>query len=92
MRITTLGTSHGDHTYCRFNSSTLFESGNRLYLFEAGAPANGLLVRAGKDVCSIKAVFITHMHEDHAGGLPGLIKSLLKYAQPGQHTLLKRIV
>ena len=24
MKMITLGTSHGDFTYCRFNSSTLF--------------------------------------------------------------------
>ena len=86
MLITTLGTSHGDHTYCRFNSSTLIESQWRTYLIDAGAPVNGLLVRAGKDVHEIKAVFITHMHDDHVGGLSGLIKSLIKRPNMGQKT------
>jgi ribonuclease BN (tRNA processing enzyme) len=86
MVITTLGTSHGDHTYCRFNSSTLFEIGNSLYLIDSGAPVNGLMVRAKKDFGKVKAVFITHMHDDHVGGLPGLIKTLLKYPANGQHT------
>lgn len=88
MVITTLGTSHGDHTYCRFNSSTLFEIGNANYLIDAGAPVNGLMVRAKKEFGKLKAVFITHMHDDHVGGLPGLIKTLMKYPVEGQHTYI----
>lgn len=86
MQITTLGTSHGDSTYCRFNSSTLFNIGGNLYLFDAGAPVNALMSRAQEDFRCLKAVFITHMHDDHVGGLPGLIKTLLKYPGDSQHT------
>ena len=86
MRITTLGTSHGDATYCRFNSSILFELAEGSYLIDAGAPVNALMIRKGKRITSLKAVFVTHMHDDHVGGLPGLVKSLIKYPQPGQHT------
>jgi len=86
MLITTLGTSHGDPTYCRFNSSTLFELRGNSYLIDTGAPVNALMIRKGKKLNSLKAVFITHMHDDHVGGLPGLIKSLIKYPEPGQHT------
>lgn len=88
MRITTLGTSHGDHTYCRFNSSTLIEIGERSYLIDAGAPVGALLIRAGKETSTLKAVFVTHMHQDHVDGLPGLIKALVKYPQDGQHTTI----
>lgn len=86
MRITTLGTSHGDHTYCRFNSSTLFEIGERSYLLDCGEPVNGLMTRAGKPFGQLQAVFVTHMHEDHVGGLPDLIKALVKRPRPEGHT------
>ena len=86
MHITTLGTSHGNHTYCRFQSSTLFEIGERAYLLDAGAPVAALMIRGGKDFDRLKAVFITHMHEDHVSGLPGLIKALLKYPKDEKHT------
>ncbi|MBT3380539.1 MAG: ribonuclease Z [Lentisphaerae bacterium] len=78
MRITTLGTSHGDHTYCRFNSSTLYEIGDQSYLVDCGEPVNGLMIRANKPFGQLQAVFVTHMHEDHVGGLPDLIKALVK--------------
>ncbi len=86
MLITTLGTSHGDHTYCRFNSSTLVEVAGRSYLVDAGAPVEALMIRAGKAFAELKAVFVTHMHGDHVFGLPGLIKALIKQGKPGQHT------
>jgi ribonuclease BN (tRNA processing enzyme) len=86
MKIITLGTSHGDPTDCRFNSSTLFEIGDALYLIDAGAPVNALMIRRELILQNVKAIFLTHMHEDHVGGLPGMIKSLVKYPFSEQHT------
>jgi len=86
VQIITLGTSHGDPTLSRFNSSTLFKIKEKLYLIDAGAPANALIIRKGLPLQKLKAVFITHMHEDHVGGLPGVIKSLIKRPETGQHT------
>lgn len=86
VKIITLGTSHGDPTYCRFNSSTLLKIENALYLIDAGAPANALIIRHSLRLQNLKAIFITHMHEDHVGGLPGMIKSLVKYPDDNQHT------
>ena len=37
MRLTTLGTSHGDPTECRFSASTLVQTGGAGYLVDAGA-------------------------------------------------------
>ena len=83
MRITTLGTSHGDHTYCRFNSSTLVDVGGDLYLIDAGEPVTGLLVRADISPQRLRAVLITHMHSDHVNGLPKLIADVIKNYREG---------
>jgi ribonuclease BN (tRNA processing enzyme) len=87
-KIITLGTSHGDPTFCRFNSSTILQAGESLYLIDAGAPVNALMIRHGLKMQNLKAVFITHMHEDHVGGLSGLIKSLVKRPVKDQHTTI----
>ena len=85
-RLVTLGTSHGDPTYSRFNSSTLLQVNGKSYLIDAGAPVNALMIRQKYRIQELRAVFITHMHDDHVGGLPGLIKSLAKYPAADQHT------
>ena len=80
MRIITLGTSHGDSTVDRFNSSVIYETADdRLYLIDAGAPVEALIRRKGLKLRNLRAVFIAHMHDDHAGGLTGLMKQTIKY-------------
>ncbi|MBT7300314.1 MAG: ribonuclease Z [Victivallales bacterium] len=85
MKITTLGSSHGDATPTRSNSAILVELPDGDYLIEAGEPVCATLIRRDYDFGRLRAVFVTHMHGDHAGGLPILIKHLLKYRQPGWH-------
>ena len=88
MRIITLGTSHGDTTPFRFNSSVAYETvDGRLYLIDAGAPVEALLRRQGLCLYDLRAVFISHMHDDHAGGLTGLMKQTTKYPKDRPYPL-----
>lgn len=87
MKLITLGTSHGDPTDIRFNSSNLLEVENNQYIIDAGVPVNALFIKKNTNKFSrVKAIFITHMHDDHVGGLPSFIKSLIKYPAGNQHT------
>ncbi|MBE7062197.1 MAG: MBL fold metallo-hydrolase [Clostridia bacterium] len=86
MRIITLGTSHGNHTPGRFATSTLLEIGESCYMIDAGEPASGQMFRAGVPFKNLRAVFLTHMHDDHTSGLTALAKALHKYPTDGQHT------
>ena len=79
MKITFLGTSHGDPTVDRYNASFLLEAGEAGYLFDCGSPATASLVRRGFDFGRLRAVFISHMHLDHCADLPHLLKHLVKH-------------
>ncbi|MBQ8696152.1 MAG: ribonuclease Z [Clostridia bacterium] len=82
MRIYTLGTSHGDSTPTRFNTSTAYEAADgTIYMVDCGAPAEALLRRKGLQMASVRAVFITHMHDDHVGGLSGFVKQAVKHSR-----------
>ncbi len=85
MKITFLGTSHGDATLTRYQSSTLLETGGKYYLIDAGEPVSASLIRRGIIPSQITAIFLTHMHIDHVGGLPNLVSQADKYRhhQPG---------
>ena len=87
MKILTLGTSHGDPTRERFNTSTLLEiTGFGGILIDAGTPVLGLLIRKNYPLDRLRAVFITHMHQDHFGGLPDILKFWVKRL-PGKQKL-----
>ncbi len=69
MDITFLGTSHGVPAADRFCSSVMLTVGDAVYLIDAGAPVSKELLRYGKQMQQLRAVFITHTHGDHTAGL-----------------------
>ncbi len=86
MLITTLGTSHGSHTMTRNNTATLFETGGFSYLVDCGEPVAGSYRRAGKDLGDFRALFVTHLHADHVGGLAQLT-NMLKHGRKEEQTV-----
>lgn len=86
MLITTLGTSHGSHTMTRNNSATLIETDGVAYLVDCGEPVAGSLRRAGKNFGDLRALFVTHLHADHVGGLAQLT-NMLKHGRGKEQTV-----
>ena len=75
MKLITLGTGAGNPTLIRHNSCSFLETSNGSYLIDAGGPVSASIIRKGLDFNAIRAVFITHMHEDHFGGLTSFLKN-----------------
>lgn len=74
LRWVTLGTAGGPiPTPERAEPSNLLVAGNTHILVDAGDGAVNQLARAGITQQQVTAVFISHHHMDHTGGLPAVI-------------------
>lgn len=73
MKISFIGTSHGVPEHDRFCSCYMIESGGRIYMVDAGAPAAEMIIRKGGNVNDFRAMFTTHVHSDHTVGMLHLI-------------------
>lgn len=85
LTFTTLGTNSGPISNPqRGESANLVRYGDDLILVDAGDGAVEQLARAGVHVGDLKAVFISHLHFDHTGGLFALVSLRFQagYAQP----------
>jgi ribonuclease BN (tRNA processing enzyme) len=66
----------------RFNTCMHVTDGERQFLIDCGATSLIAMKKAGIDRGAIDAVFLTHFHADHFGGIPFFILD--------QHFILKR--
>jgi ribonuclease BN (tRNA processing enzyme) len=73
MHVTLLGTGGPRPDPARQGPATLVEASRLALLFDAGRGAATQLVRANVRAEDLDAVFITHHHFDHIGGLGDLI-------------------
>ena len=84
IRITVLGSSSGMPSPSRFCSSFFFQTENYNFLLDCGEGTSFSLLKYKIDPESIDAVFISHAHADHLGGIFLLIQMmhLLKRRTP----------
>ena len=81
IKINFLGTCSGTEPMLgRHHCSIVFEIGEKVYWFDAGENCSHAAHTSGIDVQRVRAVFISHMHIDHIGGLANLIFTIRKVA------------
>ena len=79
MKIFICGSASGtEPVKGRHHSAWILESGNKLYQFDAGENSVCQAYLNGLSPCRLQALFNTHPHFDHIGGLPHLLWTIRK--------------
>ena len=72
FRVTLLGTGAPPPVLDRFDPSTLVETGEEKFVFDAGRGALQRLFQLGIPFSEVTGLFLTHHHSDHVVGIPDL--------------------
>ena len=82
VKINFIGTCSGTEPEAgRHHCSIVFEINDKYYWFDAGESCSHAAYTNGIDIQRVRAVFISHMHIDHIGGLANLIFTINKVAR-----------
>ena len=76
-RVAFLGTSAALTSAARDNTSLVFEASGTAVLADCGGGALHRLRRLGVDPLALTHVIVTHLHVDHAYGLPALVRLMM---------------
>ena len=89
-RFAFLGTSASVASATRDNTSLVFDAGSVAVLADCGGAAVQRLRRLGLDPLGLTHAVITHLHVDHAYGLPSLIRQQAILGRQAQLTVVCR--
>ena len=79
MQLTFLGTCAGTEPMPgRKHTSFVIEYGGEVFWFDAGAGCSYTAHLLGIDLLAVRAIFISHTHMDHIGGLANLLWDIRK--------------
>ncbi len=102
MKVQFIGCGDAFGSGGRFNTCIHVTSGERSFLLDCGATSVVGMKRMGIDSNTIDAIFFTHFHADHFGGIPFFLldaqfnakrkRPLLLVGPPGLQSWLDRVV
>ena len=89
-KLTILGSCSGTEPIPnRHHTSITLEHAGKLYWFEAGENCSYSAHLLGIDLATTEAIFISHTHMDHLGGLPNLLWTMRKLSLRSEQSLNK---